>query len=146
MFILEHSEGNVLSTDNECRAFTTYEKARAVMEDQLVKYVNEGGYTITRTIEFAPGMYNLYGNWAGEGGSTTYIGLLNDWDAYLEDGEHRWVIHEIPGAFIPEHNAKCLKQSIHEMHEIYCDEDRENWFDADDMAKDIAYELEEYFG
>lgn len=146
MFILEHSEGNALSIDNECRAYHRVETARAVMESQLVKVAGNDDYTITRMVECAPGMYDLYGNWAGDGGGKMYLGFLNDLDAYLEDGEHHWVIHEIPGAFIPEANCNGFKQSIKEMHEIYCDESREDWFDADDMAKDIAYELEGFLG
>lgn len=74
-----------------------------------------------------------------------YIDSIGDDGGYIVDVVG-WQIRELPGAFIPEHNAKCFKQSINEMHEIYCDEDREDWFDADDMAKDIAYELEEYLG
>lgn len=146
MFVLEHSEGNVLSTDNECRAYHRVETARAVMVSQLERVLAEDGYSISKKVECAPGFNDLYGNWAGEGGGKIYLGFLNDWDAYLEDGEHRWVIHEIPGAFIPEYAVKGFKKSISEAADMYGDESREDWFDADDLCKDVCWELEEYLG
>ena len=106
MYVLEYSKGNTLTTDNECRVYNEIKNARAVMEGQLEAIVAEDGYSISKRVECAPGMHDLYGNWAGEGGGKVYLGFLNDWDAYLEDGEHRWVIHEIPGAFIPTHDLK----------------------------------------
>lgn len=99
MFILEHSEGNILSTDNEVRAYNTIEVARAVMESKVERILADDGYSIKKKIECAPGYYDIYGDWAGEGGGKIYLGFLNDWDAYLEDGEHRWVIHEVAGTF-----------------------------------------------
>jgi hypothetical protein len=97
-------------------------------------------------VECAPGFSDLYGNWAGEGGGKMLLGFLNDWDAYLEDGEHRWVIHEVPGVFIPEAAAQGFKKSIRDAAEMYGDESREDWFDADDICKDVCWELEEYLG
>jgi len=96
MFVLVYSEGNSLSTDNECRAYDSAEKAHAVMLGQLERILADDDYSISRKVECAPGRYDLYGDWAGEGGGKVYLGFLHDFDAYLEDGEHRWVIHEVP--------------------------------------------------
>ena len=146
MFVLEYSEGNALTTDNECRAYHRVETARAVMMCQLERVLTKDGYSISKKVKCAPGFNDLYGNWAGEGGGKIYLGFLNDLDAYLEDGEHRWVIHEIPGAFIPEAAAQSFEKSIKEAFEMYSDEGRVDWFDADDVCKNVCWDLEEYLG
>ena len=33
---------------------------------------------------------------------------------------------------------KWLKPALAEMQEMYADQDRDNWWDADDIAKDVA--------
>lgn len=109
MYVLIYSEGNSLSTDNECRAYDSAEKAHAVMLGQLERILADDDYSISRKVECAPGRYDLYGDWTGEGGGKVYLGFLHDFDAYLEDGEHRWVIHEVPGLFVPQKDTEQIE-------------------------------------
>lgn len=39
-----------------------------------------------------------------------------------------------------------FRESIAEMHAIYADENRISWSDADDIARDVAYDLEGIIG
>lgn len=100
MFILIYSNDNTLSTDNDCQVYESAEKAHAVMEGQLERILAEDGYSISKRVESAPGDNDLYGDWAGEGDGKLYLGFLNNFDAYLKDGDHKWVIHEIPGRLV----------------------------------------------
>ena len=66
--------------------------------------------------------------------------VVFDTDAYglvgLDDG----------GVTLSGKQVAGFKGSIDEMHAIYLDENRIDWYDADDMAKDIAYELGDIIG
>lgn len=130
MFVLIYSDDSTLSTDNDCQVYESAEKAHAVMEGQLNRILAEDGYSISKRVECAPGDNDLYDDWADEDDGKLYIGFLNNFDAYLEGGEHRWVIHEIPGLFVPQVDAEkidaCMKelnfaQSTYEQREIALD-------------------------
>lgn len=142
MFILVHSDNELLKSDNDIMVFHTHKDAYAEMLDQLRDVATDEEIVLADKLEIG----DLHDESDDSIDSVRWVGYLYAREAYIDDSEDKWCIFEVPGAFIHEHNAKGFKQSIHEMHEIYCDEDREDWFDADDMAKDIAYELEGFLG
>ena len=45
------------------------------------------------------------------------------------------------GIFIPADLAQSLMEDIEEMRNIYADQSRGDWFDADDIARDVAERL-----
>lgn len=138
MFVLIYSDGNTLSTGNDCRAYESVEKARAVMEAELERVLTEDGYSVSRKVECAPGFNDLYGNWAGEGGGKVYLGFLNDFDAYLEDGEHRWVIHELPGLFVPQEDAGWVRSCLRDFGVGQTN------FEASETALEVCNVLKKY--
>lgn len=109
MFILVYSEGNTNSIDNGLSSFNTHAEAYEAMSTHLESIANKDDYTIENRLNTAPGHYDLYGNWCDEGGGKMYLGFTNDYDAYLLDGDHKWAIFEVPGAYFPQDACDSIK-------------------------------------
>lgn len=141
MFVLIYSNDNTLSTDNDCQVYESAEKAHVVMEGQLERILAEDGYSISKRVECAPGDNDLYGDWADEGDGKLYLGFLNNFDAYLEIGEHKWVIHELPGRFIPQEYAEAIDAYMEELSYAQSTYDlREIALNVCDLLKECAFQ------
>lgn len=131
MFILIYSDCNTLSLDNEVEVFPTLESARKEMRHQFAKCAANFGYALANRDGDVEGV----DEW---GDNVGWIGFVNERDAYLDCGEDRWVIRELPGTFIPADTASEMRESIDQMEEIYADEGAGDYWDADDIAIGVA--------
>lgn len=70
--------------------------------------------------------------------------MLERFWAESQDPESRFYDEEPepPCARIPAEDAAVFRSRIDEMKAIYADEGRSDWFDADDMAREIAEALD----
>ena len=55
-----------------------------------------------------------------------------------------WHIFEVPGAFIPKEACDGFRKSIREAADMYGDEERNDWYDADDICQRVCWDLEGY--
>ena len=142
MHVLIHSENELLKSDNDVMVFPTHERAYAEMLDQLRDSATDEDIVLADKLEEG----NLYEESAGCIDSGRWVGYLYRNEAYLETSDAKWVIFEVPGAFIPKDACDGFRKSIREAGDMFNDESRADWYDADDICRQVCWELEEYVG
>lgn len=120
MFILITGECEVIGCETKVEMFATHKQAH----DAMVRDAH---------------MRSLDANVPDE----EYIDHIDDDGGFIEDVVG-WQIREIPGAFIPVDVAKGLHDSIRQAAEMFDDESRIDYYDADDLCQNVCWELEEY--
>ena len=85
MFVLIYSDNELLSSDNEVKAFPTYDRAYHEMVRQFEEEAARDGYEI--------GVADPDGDVTDADGF--FVGFITKDEAYLEDGEAKWVIFEV---------------------------------------------------
>ena len=122
---------------HECEStvFPTYDRAYHEMVRQLEECAASEGIDLAEKVEGE----DLEDEYGCEVGSLDEMGA-SLWDVCC------WVINEVPGAFIPKKACDGFMESIRAAADMYGDEERFDWFDADDICKDVCWELEGYIG
>lgn len=143
MYVLIHSDNELLKPDNGIMVFPTHDKAYAEMVDQLRDAATDEEIVLADKLEVGTDLYDESDYFVY---SVRLVGYLDDREAYLETSDDKWVIFEVPGAFIPENACKGFRKSIREATEMYGDESRMDWCDADKTCREVCWELEEYIG
>lgn len=126
MFVLITAPNEVCGEETEAKPFATREEAYGQMVAELGKCAYDAGVDVSDDEEF-----------------DLYVDYLDAMRAYVVD-VCGWVILNVPGAFIPKEACEGLMRRIGEARDMYQDESRDDWFDADDICKDLCYELEAY--
>lgn len=121
MFILITGECEVIGSETKVEVFATHKEAHDAMVRDAEQRAWDAGVAVGEDKDL-------------------YIDYVGDDDGYIVDVVG-WQIREVPGAFIPAGVAKGLHDSIREAHRLYEDEEYEY---ADDLCKDVCYELEGY--
>lgn len=124
MFILITGECEVIGCETTVQVFATHKQAH----DAMVKDANQRAWDAG--VAVGDDM-NLYIDYVGEN------------EGYIVDVVG-WQIREVPGAFIPADAAEGLHECIREAAEIFGDEFRFDYYDADDLCQNVCWELEEY--
>lgn len=128
MFILITAPNEVCGDETGAKTFATHKEAYDQMVAELGKCAYDAGVDVGNDEEF-----------------DMYVDYLGPMRAYVVD-VCGWVILNVPGAFIPKEACEGLMRRIGEARDMYQDESRDDWFDADDICKDVCWELEEYIG
>lgn len=139
MFILVHSGNELLACDNEVTAYPTHEKAYIAMLEQFDGTAADEGITLQPELSVGD-VYCC----DVDGTDIRRVGYIADEEAFLSDKELKWAILEIPGVFIPQNVADDFRRDVGDAMAMYADEDRVDWFDADDLCHDVCNTLEYY--
>lgn len=142
MYVLIFSDNELLMQDNDAKAFPTYDRAYHEMVRQLEEAAASDGILLEESF----GLGDLAGCEADTGDGLGTVGYLEAMEAFLNEGELKWVILELPGAYIPKGACEGFRRSIREAQDMYEDNSRSDWYDADDMCKDVCWELDGYLG
>ena len=137
MFVLVHSDNE--ANEDEVKAFTNYDRAY----HEMVRQYEETAAANFMTISEGPGAIS---GCDSNGDGLGDVGYIENDGAALEayDNDHRWRIHEVEGAFIPSDVADGMRDKIRRANGMYADETRSDWFEADDICRDVCDSLEDY--
>lgn len=122
MFVLITGICEVIGSETKVQVFGTHKEAH----DEMVRQARE------RALEL----------WPSENPDDG-IDCIEDDGAFILD-VCGWQIRELPGVLIDGKTADFMRSSLAEMHRIYADDDRTDYFDADDIAIGIACKVETY--
>lgn len=123
MFILITGECEVISCDTKVEMFATHKQAHDAMVEDAHRRALDAGIPEDE--------------WG------LYVDSVSDDGGFIVDVVG-WQIREIPGAFIPADAAKGLHDSIRQAADMFGDELRLDYYDADDICQNVCWELEEY--
>ena len=112
--------------------FRTKEQAIKAMEEAATQYAVGCGYPEDEALDgFETSAFNS---------DVPYHSSVH---GYFPDG-WEWKLVEVPGAFIPQDACDSFNESIREASEMYQDEERMDYYDADDICQQVCWDLESY--
>ena len=131
MFILVHSDNELLKSDNEVQAFTTHEKAYAEMLDQLRDAATDEEIEFEDNLEIGD-LYDV------SEGIDRWCGYFYMHEAYLETSDNKWCIFELPGFFVPQEDAGWVEACLSDFDRA------QTHFEASEIALDVCNMLKKY--
>lgn len=117
MYVLITAECEVIGSETKVEVFVTHKEAYDAMVSDAMRRLWEAGVSYDELDDYVDEI-------GGDGG-------------FIQDVVG-WQIREIPGAYIPQTVCDTFREYFDDASRMYADDERGDWFDADDNCRDAC--------